>query len=62
MNFTKSESVAGVIDVPRYWEWRLAFGDDRFHGKIDNKRVYSQVRDHLLIFSIKNKISQEIKR
>ena len=35
------------------------------YGKINNKRVYSQVRDHLYIprsFPIKNTISQEIKR
>ena len=65
MKFTNSEGVKGVIDGPRYWEGNLGLWDGRLYGKINNKRVYNQVRNHLyipLIFSIKNKIKQEIKR
>lgn len=65
MNFTNKDSVVKEIDVPRYWEWRLAFGDDRLYGKINNKRVYCQVHNHLCIpriLSIQNTISEEIER
>ena len=61
---TNSKSVVKKIDVPWYWNLRLAFGDDLFHGKINN-RVYCQVHDHLYIpriLSIKHTISREIER
>ena len=65
MKFTNSESKVKQIDVPRYWEGPVGFWDGRLYGKINNKRVYSQVRDHLYIpriLFIKNTISEEIER
>ncbi len=65
MNFTNIKGVGGVIDGPRYWEGNLGLWDGRLYGKINNKRVYNQVRNHLYmprILLIKNKISREIKR
>ena len=62
---TNSKSVVEKIDGPRYWEGNLGLWDGRLYGKINNKRVYNQVRDYLYIpriLSIQNTISREIKR
>ena len=62
---TNIKSVVEKIDGPRYWEGNLGLWDGRLYGKINNKRVYNQVRNHLyipLILLIKHKISREIKR
>lgn len=63
MNFTNSEGVGEVIDVPT--EGCLGLWDIRLCGAIGDKRAYSQVYKQKyipLIFSIKNTISQEIER
>lgn len=56
---TNIKSVVKEIDeYRRYWCGGL-------YGKINNERVYNQVRDYLYmhrILFIKHKISQEIKR
>ncbi len=48
---TNSKSVVKEIDVPRYWNWRLAFGDD-----------IHQVKLKMMLYKFKNKISEEIGR
>ncbi len=62
MNFTNSEGVKGVIDVPM--EGCFGFWDVRLYCKIGDK-AYSQGKEHLCIpriFSIQNTISEEIER
>ena len=62
---TNIKSVVEKIDAPGYWDSNLGLWDGRLYGKINNKRVYNQVLNHLYmprILLFKHKISQEIER
>ena len=61
MNFTNTDCVVGVINVPMegcfgFWDIRLYCADKRVYNQLYKQKYIPQ------ILSIKNTISQEIKR